>query len=248
MTPFATTSTSLPALRSMRRPLALLALLTIGSISPNVGAAQSVAVDEGVFRILVDGTAAGTETFAIRRSGSGADAQIIASAEIQMQVPSGRVDLRPALQASGGEMAVSAYQIKVSGDRQEEIYVTLGERRFLTKILSERGEQEREYRASPGTLLLDTGVAHQYYFISQRLPSGSGSVPVIVPREGRQFEMRVTLVGETSVQVGGAALPARHLRLEGNQEVRELWVDAQGRVLRLEHPASGYVAVREAAP
>lgn len=232
----------------MQRSLALLLLLPLGSISTLPAQAQSVAVDEGVFRITVDGTAAGTETFSIRRSGSGAEAQVIASAEIQMQVPAGRVDLRPALQASGGEMAVSAYQIKVSGDRQEEIYVTLGERRFLTKILSERGEQEREYRANPGTLLLDTGVAHQYFFLSQRLPSGSGTVPVIVPREGRQFEMRVTLVGEEQIDIGGSSIASRHLRLEGNQETRELWVDAQGRVLRLEHAGSGYVALREAAP
>jgi hypothetical protein len=207
-----------------------------------------VTLDEGVFRITVDGTAAGTETFSIRRSGTGEDSQIIAAAEIQMQLPAGRLDLRPALQTAGGEMAVSAYQVKISGHQQEEVYVTLGDRRFLTRVRSERGEQEREYRATPGTLLLDTGVAHQYYFLSQRLPSGSGAVPVLVPREGGQYELRVTFVGNVSLTVGGAPVSARQLRLEGNGETRELWVDAQGRVLRLEYPAGGYVAMRETAP
>lgn len=210
--------------------------------------AQAVTVDEGEFRIMVDGREVGTETFSIRRSGSGAEAQIIATAEIQMEVPEGRVDLRPALQASGQAMAVSAYQIKVSGYQQEEIYVTLGDRRFRTQIRTERGEQEREYRAAEGTLLLDTGVAHQFYFVSLRFPSEGGRVPVIVPREGRQFTLTVSVVGQTTVEAAGSRVSARHLRLEGNGGIRELWVDAEGRVLRVEHPEAGYVAIRKELP
>jgi len=210
--------------------------------------AQSVTMDEGAFRILIDGREAGTETFAIRRSGSGAEAQVIATAEIQMEVPEGRVDLRPALQASGQAMAVSAYQIKVSGHQQEEIYVTLGERRFRTQIRTERGEQEREYRAAEGTLLLDTGVAHQYYFVNLRFPSEGGRVPVIVPREGRQYTLTVSIVGTETIEVAGTGVSARHLRLEGNGGTRSVWVDGEGRVLRVEQPDRGYVAVRTELP
>ncbi len=233
----------------MPRPRHLFPLLLLALLLPALELrGQSVTIDEGSFRILVDGAEVGTETFAIRRSGSGADAQVIATAEVQMQVPEGRLDLRPALQASGGDMAVSAYQIKVSGHRQEEIYVTLGDRRFRTSVRSERGEQEREYRASPGTVLLDTGVAHQYYFISSRVGSGGGTVPVIVPRESQQFDLRVTSVGTEEIQVGGERVSARHFRLEGSGETRELWVDEEGRVLRLEFPAGGYVAARTQRP
>lgn len=233
----------------MPRPRQLLPVLVFALLLPALDLqGQSVTIDEGSFRILVDGSEVGSEAFAIRRSGSGADAQFIATAEIQMQVPEGRLDLRPALQASGGDMAVSAYQIKVSGHRQEEIYVTLGDRRFRTSVRSERGEQEREYRASPGTVLLDTGVAHQYFFISSRVGPEGGTVPVIVPRESQQFDLRVTSVGNEQVRVGGESVSARHLRLEGNGETRELWVDDEGRVLRLEFPAGGYVAERSQRP
>ncbi len=236
-------------MRNSRLLLVLLALAVSGFLLPSAGGAQSVAVDEGTFRISLDGNRVGTESFSIRRSGTGAEAQIIATGEIQMEVPEGSLDLRPALQTSGVDMAVSAYQIKISGHRQEEIYLTLGDRRFLTNIRSERGEQEREFRATPGTLLLDTGVAHQYYFVSTRFPEGSGTVAVIVPREGRQHELRVTAVGSESVTLaGGQQVSARHLRLEGNQETRELWVDSEGRVLQLRHAESGYLALREQAP
>ena len=210
--------------------------------------AQSVTLDQGTFHITVDGRDAGSENFSIRRSGTGGEAQVIATAEIQMEVPEGRTDIRPALQASGSDMAVSAYQVKVSGATQEEVYVTLGERRFLTTVRSERGEREREFRAAPGTLLLDPGVAHQYYFLSGRVGDSGGTFPVISPREGRQFELQVIVVGNESITIGGNAITARHLRLEADGGTRELWVDGEGRVLRLEQPAAGYVAVRQSAP
>jgi hypothetical protein len=232
----------------MRMLAFLVPLLGLGLLLPSGAPAQSVTVDEGTFRILVDGREVGTERFAIRRSGSGADAQIIATAEIQMEVPEGRVDLRPALQASGGDMAVSAYQVKVSGDRQEEVTMELGERRFFTRIRSERGLEEREYRAAPGTLLLDTGVAHQYYFVGHRAGTNGVTVPVMVPRERRQYDLRITVTGTETIQIGGQQVQARKLGLEGGNETRSLWLDDEGRVLRVESGDGSFVAVRERLP
>jgi hypothetical protein len=225
-----------------------LAFLLVLAVAPPTVSAQSVSLDQGRFRITVDGREAGTEIFAIRRSGTGDEAQIIATAEIEMQIPQGRADIRPALQASGTDMAVSAYQVKISGAIQEEVYVTQGDRRFLTTIRSERGEREREFRAAPGTLVLDPGVAHQYFFLASRLGGGGGTIAAISPREGRQSEWTVRVVGSETVVLGGVPVRARHLRLEGEDGVRDLWVDDAGRVLRLEDPARGYVAVREQAP
>lgn len=215
---------------------------------PSTVDAQSVTMDEGTFSIFVDGRRVGSESFAVRRAGSGADAQIIATAEIQLQLPEGRRDLRPALQASGGDMAVSAYQVKVSGDRQEEVTLELGERRFFTRVRTERGLQEREYRATPGTLLLDTGVAHQYYFVSHRAGSDATTVPVMVPREGRQFDLRITPDGTEDVEIGEEVVSARVLRLEGGNETRRLWVDQDGRVLRVEVEGGSWTAVRDRRP
>ncbi|TVR64428.1 MAG: hypothetical protein EA422_06800 [Gemmatimonadales bacterium] len=227
--------------------LAALALLLQIPTAPALEA-QGITLDEGTFTLYLDGREVGTETFAIRRSGEGPQAQIIATAEIQMEVPEGRLDLRPALQAAGADMEVSAYQIRISGHMQEEIYVTLGDRRFRTSVRSERGEQEREYRATPGTVLLDTGVAHQYFFISARMGTSGGSVPILIPREGVQYDLQVSVVGTERIQIGGTSLDARHLRLEGRGETRDLWVDGEYRILRLEHPAEGYVAERQSLP
>jgi len=55
-------------------------------------------------------------------------------------------------------------------------------------------------------------------------------------------------VGQAQIQIGGQTTQARHYRLEGNDEVRELWVDGEGRVLRLEFADRGYRAEREQLP
>lgn len=231
-------------------PLALVALLTLAGQA----AAQADGVttlDEGRFVISIQGNEVGSEEFYIRQSGEGEDARIFAVATIRWTSPEGSVDLRPQLETTGTQMAISNYEIDVGGATQEEIVMSpdpsVGNR-YLAMIQSERGRQEREFRASQRTLLLDTGVAHQYYFLASRFPSGGGTVPVVVPRAGRQYDLRVTEVGTETLSVGGVSLQSRRLRLEGNQETREVWLDPGGRVLKVEHPAGGYSAVREAAP
>jgi len=229
------------------------AVLALGLLlllpSPDVAAAQSVPVDQGTFRIMSNGTEVGTEEFAIRRTGSGTGLQVIATAEIQLRVPEGNTSMVPLLQASGGDMAVSGYQLKVSGATQEEVTIELGPGRYLSRVRSERGEREREYRAASGTILLDPGVAHQYYFVAARLVNGEATIPVISPREGRQFELRVTTVSaSTTVALVEGSTQGRHLRLEGDGRVRQLWVGPEGQVLRVEDPDRGFTAIRRRAP
>jgi hypothetical protein len=235
-----------PCCRAWRRVLP--ALLAVALV-PATTAAQSVTVDQGTFRILSEGQDAGTEEFAIRRAGSGADQQVIATAEIRLTLPDGSTSLVPLLRTTGGDMAVSAYQIKVSGNVQEEVVMELGGGRYVSRVRSERGEREREYRAATGTVLLDRGVAHQYHFLALRAADGNATVPAISPREGRQFELTVSTVSAaTSVQLGEGSTQARHLRVEGDGRTVELWVDAEHRVLRVEDPERGYTAIRTRAP
>lgn len=233
----------------MRHTTVLLVLSVLVFLPQSVKGTQSVSLDEGRFQISMDGDRVGSESFSIRRSGSGADAQVIATGEIQIELEGEALELRPALQISGSQMAISAYQIKVSGSQQEEIYVTLSDRRFITRIQTERGEQEREFRATPHTLLLDSDVAHQYYFLNSRLTPDGGPLPVIIPRSGRQHDLRLISVAEDHVTlVDGERLPARHVILESNVGASEVWIDSEGRVLRVDRPESGYRALRERAP
>jgi hypothetical protein len=120
--------------------------------------------------------------------------------------------------------------------------VTLSGRRFVARTRTPSGEQEREFRASPGTVVLEEDVAHQYWFIAP-LPVGA-DVTVLVPRAGSQHRIAVRASREEAVELMGASVPARHVTLEIDGDVHEVWYDADGRVLKVVVPASGFAAER----
>ena len=202
---------------------------------------QNVVLDEGVFRLTREGKEIGTETFKIRRVGQGAEAHVIANAVIELDLPSGQEQVTPLLRA-GSDFSVSEYQLEVSGRQPTQIAVTLSGRRFVARTRTPSGEQEREFRASPGTVVLEEGVAHQYWFIAQR-PEGA-DVTVLMPRAGSQHRVAQRAAQEEAVELVGASVPARHVTLEIDGGVHEIWYDIDGRVLKVAVPASGFAAER----
>ena len=227
-----------------RAAVLLLALV----FQPLSGSAQSTVVDRGTFLITVDGRPAGSEAFVIRRAGTGAGMQVIATAEISLRGEGGRSELRPALQMVGEDTELAAYQMKASGARDEEVFVTAGEDRFLLRLRTPRGEREGELRAAPGTLVLDTDVAHHHFFLPGRPLSEGETLPVIVPREGTLVEVRVIGSENAELQIGGRTLPSRRIAVAVGASTREVWLDAAGRVLRVADAGSGYTALRTAPP
>jgi hypothetical protein len=150
------------------------------------------------------------------------------------------------MEATGDEMTVTAYQLRVEGFRQSEIYVTRSGRRYLAKVLSSRGEEVREFRAGPGSIILDRDIAHQYHLL---LPFLNGpeavSLTILSPEAGQQMRMTLSRIGSEEVRVGTDLVQGRHYRLEGEDASRDVWFDEQGRVLRVAIPSTGYVAERE---
>ncbi len=208
--------------------------------------AQAVTLDEGVFRISVDGRAVGTEAFSIHRTAPGGDGQVLASAQLDVEEAGGALHLRVGLDAAPEDLTIRRYEVKASGTIEEESVLLLSGQRLVATTRSTRGEREREFRATARTVVLDTGLAHHYYFLVSRAPTG-GIVPVVAPRAGRQYDATVAEVGSETLLIGGTQVQARRLRVEGGGESRDVWVDREGRVLRVQD-ASGYVAVREQAP
>ncbi len=231
-----------PLLNTPWTPVVLAAL----ALSPKL-AAQNVEVDEGSFRVSLNGEAVGREEFSIRRMGMGTEARIILRATVDLDLGEGRRRLEPGMEVEGGSLRVAQYQMKISGARSSEIYVSRSGRRFLAKVISPRGEEVREYRAGPGSVLLDEHVAHHYHLLTPFLEDpASVSLTVLSPITGHQLRMTLTDQGEEEIRVGSSLVQGRHYRLLGGEEgPREIWFDAQGRILRVEIPAQGYLAERE---
>ncbi len=227
-----------------RRFAALFLFLVLG---PSLSAGQNISVDEGAFRIYVNGEAIGREEFSIRQTGPRAQQRHILYGNVELDLPQGIVTLSPAMDASGSPLAVSDYQIKVAGAETTDIFITVSGKRFLARSVSAAGEQLREFRAGSGSVLLDEGIVHHHFLLSPFLESeGAVSLTVFIPRAEAQQRMTLSLVGEEEVRVGGVLVSgARRFHLEGGEYSRDIWFDEQGRILRLEIPAQGFVAERE---
>jgi hypothetical protein len=226
----------------MIKPTFLSALLLV---APLPLAAQTV--DQGTFRVSVDGRDVGTEEFTITQSGTGAVAVTLASGKVDLRLAEGTLQLTPRLRAQGVGADPVQYQVDVAGDAPERVVGTIGGGRVSAKIVTAAGEQLREYVASAGAVVLDDGVAHHYYFLATR--THAGRVPIIVPRENRQVMATVSSRGEESVQVGGRAVRLFHLLVQpqGGTEAN-VWVDDLNRVIKVEIPGRRYLAERTELP
>ncbi len=201
--------------------------------------AQDVVLDEGRFALFIEGREAGSESFSIHRLGMGESARILATATVSLN----GTEMRPTLEARP-DFVVTAYQNEVTGARKEDLSVVLNGNRYVSRASSADGEVQREYRAAPRTAILENRVSHHYFFVARFIDSGSGPVVALSPLDGAQARLEVVSNEPEPFQLGGERVEARHVRLQGGGEIRELWIDDQGRVLRVEIPSMGFRAER----
>lgn len=208
--------------------------------------AQTVTVDEGTFRVLVGGREVGVETFSIRQNGTGADAVVIAQGRVALPEAA---EVLANVQFGGTVLRPVAYDVELRGAEARRIRAAIAGSRASARTVSAGGETMKEYLVSDGAVLLDDGVAHHYYFVARRAAGGANTMPVIIPRENRQVQATVTSAGEESVSIGGGSVRGHKLTVTlTGDDARTVWVDANGRVLKVEVPARRYVAVRSALP
>ncbi|HEX7050301.1 MAG TPA: hypothetical protein VF188_08885 [Longimicrobiales bacterium] len=217
--------------------------------APAVLGAQTISLDEGSLQLLVGGREVGRETFTIRQNGTGPAMVIIARGAVVLDTAGAPQQLQALLRVEGPGLRPASYNLNLVGGNGQRIAGQLVGNRFSARILSSAGEQMREYLASEGAVLVEEGIAHHHYFLARRFAAGMTNIPVIIPRRNLQISAVVTDAGSGSVDVGGRAIRARHLVISptGAPE-RHLWVDDDGRILRLEIPARAFVARREAPP
>ena len=208
--------------------------------------AQTTLVDEGTFVLRENGREVGREVFAIRRSGTGPGAVVVAQGRIELGESD---DLVTQLEVSGEGFRPATYAVQVEGTEPQRIAGRVAGGRFSARIVSPAGEMMREYLAGEGAVIVDEGVAHQYYFIAQRLDDATFTVPMIIPRQSRQVSASVTVGASENITIGGQSVAARRLTVSPTGlPDRSVWVDSQGRVLRLEIEGRGMTAERLAPP
>jgi len=228
---------------SVRRMILACAGLMFAAM-PRDGAAQTGIVDEGSFTIARAGARVGRESFTIRRSLEGNSEVYVANATVEFDTER----LSPALRTDTS-FAPLAYQMEVRTNDQLQLRLkgVIGRGRFTARVRTPTGEATKEYIVSEGALVIDDMVFHQYYFLAQRAKGSSFTLPVVIPQRNAQLTMRVQVAGPDRIVVGGTPVDARRLvaTVTGGP-ARDIWVDAQGRVLKVS--MGNITAVRDELP
>lgn len=204
--------------------------------------AQGVVVDQGRFTVSYRGQPAGSEDFSIRRAGLGPDDAVFANATVSLTRGGGSQEIRPLLRATPTGVAIE-YQVEVTGTDALELGLRRVGRRYVATMRSAAGEEQREFPAAAETRILEPDVALFYYFLRDTEP---GAVtPVIEPRSRTRHELTTGAPVDEQVTIGSTTLPARRIDYTAGSDVRRVWFDELGRVLRVEVPSTGYVAERD---
>ena len=224
-------------------PLSMLTafLAAYAAFAPSAGEAQGVVVDQGSFAISYRGRPAGAEEFSIRRAGLGPDDAMFANATVTLSTDGRSQEVRPLLRATPAGVAIE-YQVEVVGADALELGLRRVARRYVATIHSETGEEQREFPADMDTRVLEQDVAHFYYFLRD---AGPGTItPVIEPRSRSRDELTTGPFVDEQLTIGSTAVTARRVEYSSGESSRWVWYDPLGRVLRVEIPATGYVAER----
>jgi len=219
------------------------AIVALAMATPQIGA-QTV-LDEGSFTILLAGSRAGRETFVIRRqAGPAASAGYLASGTVLYADRR----LAPALATDAAGVPLTyTLDVRTGTVRTARVSAQITRGRFTLRIQTPTGESARELVLPVGAVLVDDDIFHEYFFVA--LASRHGPVSLLDPRRGTQTSAQVVDNGPERVLVGGRSIDANRLTItDVTARVRLLWVDAQGRVVRVEIPDRQVVAVRDDPP
>jgi len=225
------------------KPLTLVALGSAVIAAPL--SAQVATLDEGSFTITVSGERVGREDFRIRSTPGTAGPEIVATANVSYSTRRVLAQMRA---DSAGVPSRYVIEVKEGQSVDERVDGSVFRGRVSARLKNSRGESANEFVASPGALVIDDDVFHQYYFITRR-QSPAGPVSVIVPRRNAQVTMRVADAGTEKLTIGGSTLDARRFTIaDPGGANREVWADAAGRLLKVAIPSKGVVALRDDPP
>ena len=206
---------------------------------------QATIVDEGSFTISRAGDRIGREDFSIRHVPLTEGAHetltrgvvVTGSHRITMDLSTDSVGLPVRFQSKSvdGRETGDSYRAEVMG------------RRYSSRTIRGSGGAGRGLMLPVGALIVEDGVMHPLQFVVSR---GPGSVAAIVPARGLVVTLTVESAGTDRVSIALQSIAARKFVVrEGVRgTVREVWVDAAGRVLKVAIPAQRLVAIRDDAP
>lgn len=226
--------------------IAFLAVCLVAVPSGTLPAQDPSMIDQGRFEIRIAGSSRGQESFAIRRQGEEYMAVGRSSLEGQeLWVLSAEVGLR-----TDARYVPVRYEFRtLQRPTSTTIAVRRGSRIRVTTS-NQDGERMTELKADRELVLIQTGVAHHYWFLIKRFGSASagqaGTVDALAPDAVERSSIRLDKVTDVELAFPeGPVREAKRYDMQIGDTHHIVWVERDtGNVLRAEIPERAWVAIR----
>ncbi|MFV1986289.1 MAG: hypothetical protein ACC682_03365 [Gemmatimonadota bacterium] len=222
-------SPALPA-----RAGALLVAAALGAWFPSPASPQQI--DAGRLALRDGGQRVGVESFRVWEAG----ANLNSVANVEPSAGRGG-EFQVGLELDGQFRPVRYRLLGPDGRVVEGIWSV---DRVQVHTVTSEGERWREIASRGPSTVLEVGVAHHYLVLAHLLRETGGRATVVVPLLGESFAAE--LVGEqpSEVEVDRRPIAATRYDIEVDGQLRQVWVDAEGRLLRVLDTVTGREAVR----
>ena len=212
---------------------------------PSIAQDPSI-IDQGRFEIRIGGAARGQESFAIRRQGEEYMAVGRTSLEGQdLWVLSAEVGLR-----TDAQYVPVRYEFRtLQRPTSTTIAVRTGSRIRVTTS-NQEGERMTELMLDRELVLIQTGVAHHYWFLIKRFGQASagqgGTVDALAPDAVERSSIRLDEVSDVEITLpDGLVREAKRYDMQIGETSHIVWVErTTGHVLRAEIPERAWAAIR----
>jgi len=196
-------------------------------------------IDEGVLVVRVDTQEVARESFRLShgRLSRGETGWTLATS-IRYDRSRPVVVLAPILEVSADTMPATL-QYDVADPRQpSRILGELGRGRFTVRLVARATERAREFSTGQHAVVLDDSVFALYLFAAWRAASAPRPLTAIFPRALRRDDVQVQDHGQASTALNRDPARLRHITVEGGgPETVHLWLDDNGRLMKLEIPS-----------
>lgn len=223
-----------------RAPVVLVALATL-PLAPQSLPTQVREVDRGMLILMRGAETVGREEFVVRRGrGSGALAgfTVVSTAWYPAERPERSLGSVIEL---GPDSVPSATRLEAGNGELKRVLIGLGPRRITVRSATSSGESAREYPVREPLVLVDDSLFAAHAF--PPMPR-NGTARTLTLDGLRGPLVQVTDHGTAPTSVGEATLQLRHLSIVSEGVERHLWYDEEGRIMKVEDPALGLMAIR----
>ncbi len=212
-------------------------------------AALQAPLDEGTFVVREDTVEVARESFRLNhgRLARGGIGWTLATT-IRYDRSRPLVVLAPILDVTTDTLPATL-QYDVADPRQPvRILGELGRGRFTVRFVARATERAREFPAGGRPVVLDDSVFALYLFAAWRAAAQPAPLTAIVPRGLRRDAVEVQDLGSAPTTLNHSLATLRHITLTGGPNlVVHLWLDTNGRLMKVEIPSRRLSAERTPA-